>query len=675
MSETEPKTGAGAPQSLEFCLAYSGLFFLTMSLVMAALMLFARRGLYTPPLLVMTSASLLACAAFVPFLLPQNWRDKTADRCFVYPLASLAMLASPLLVWVWGSWFVYLYPPLALLAIFRSFRFLKKIRRGELLFLVIVAPLLSIYVFLYFNPWNYAGVYAPEKALLGIVRKDTYYATSIAYMLQNFRVGSIGVDGLLRHHYHIGSHFWFASLGKLTGQPPLFSYPIGLMVAGMPAQFLALVLACICAARNRWKITTYLAIALSLVFIMDALGRPSHYVSESYGLGITAFLFFLPLLFDIISRPKRTTPEDLTRLLLAAAAVLVLGALKISVSLLWAAGLAWALFRLYGFSRKNLATVPAIALLWFAVFWIYHDPGKKFIIVPFKFFMSHPRLLFLACFLVPLLVLASASLKLRIFGAGDLIAAFRARTAIELEVLLLVCVAGALPALLLWLSIAWAWFFFNVCQWLATPLVFAYLSPESFRGIKHKALASIACLLLLVPVCYKTGVHVGGLFDLRYFTKFRASLRGMKKTHPRMEADSWSIYGPNLGSLLKDYPGYKACILIRKAAAGKNKGFAVYVPPSNTRFWQIVKNCSAQPMFVPSVTGVPMLFGLPPLSMNCKLEFYGYPDYSPDAHSHEVGHDSLCRHALARNIQKVLVLRSLEDETGNQVLDCREITP
>jgi len=675
MSETEPKTGAGAPQSLEFYQAYSGLFFLTMSLVMAALMLFARRGLYTPPLLVMTSASLLACAAFVPFLLRQNWRDKTADRCFVYPLASLAMLASPLLVWVWGNWFVYLYPPVALLAVFRSFRFLKEMRRGELLFLVIVAPLLSIYVFLYFNPWNYAGVYAPEKALLGIVRKDTYYATSIAYMLQNFRTSSIGVDGLLRHHYHIGSHFWFASLGKLTGQPPLFSYPIGLMVAGMPAQFLALVLACICVARARWKITGYLAIALSLVFIMDALGRPSHYVSESYGLAITAFLFFLPLLFDLISRPKRSNPDDLARLLLAAAAVLVLGALKISVSLLWAAGLAWALFRLHSFSRKNLAAVPALALLWFLVFWIYHDPGKKFVIVPFQFFMSHPRLLFLSCFLVPLLVLVSAFLKLRISRPGELIAAFRAGSAIELEVLLLVCVAGALPALLLWLSIAWAWFFFNVCQWLATPLVFAYLSPQSFRGIKHKALAVSACLLLLVPVCYKTGVHIGGLFDLRYFTRFRASLKNLQKAHPELATEPYSIYGPRLGKLLKDYPGYKACILIRKAAAGKSKGFAVYVPPSNTRFWQTVKNCSAQPMFVPSVTGVPMLFGLPPLAMNCELEFYGYPDYSPDAHSHEVDQNTLCQHGLARKIDTVFVLNSLDHPAQNQTLNCRKRIP
>jgi hypothetical protein len=355
---------AGRPnQPLEFYFAYPGIFFTLVSLLMAGLILVCRQGLYTPLPLVMTCLSIFIAAAFAPLLLPEKLRNRLADRFFVYPLASFFVLASPLLVWITGPWLVYAYPLVALAGVFCSASFLKKMDRRHVIFLLVAAPVLAVYVFLYFNQANYASVFAPEMALLGKVRKDTYYATSIAYMLQNFGSSSTGMDGLVRLGYHVGSHFWFASLGRLTGQPPLFTYPIAWMTIGFPAQFLALIFAIVCAAKAQFKLLKFFYAALLLVFITDSIGRSSHYVSESSGSAIIALLLFLPVLFDLISKPKRSPADDWLRLGLAIIAVFILISLKISVGFLWVAALIWAAARLYGLSWKSIITIPVAAIL------------------------------------------------------------------------------------------------------------------------------------------------------------------------------------------------------------------------------------------------------------------------------------------------------------------------
>jgi hypothetical protein len=107
-----------------------------------------------------------------------------------------------------------------------------------------------------------------------------------------------------------------------------------------------------------------------------------------------------------------------------------------------------------------------------------------------------------------------------------------------------------------------------------------------------------------------------------------------------------------------------------EAGQGRGRSFAVYAPPSNRKFWTITRNCQAQSLFVPAVTGKPMLYGLLPPELKCELRFYGYQDYGPESFDREVGESELCRHARERGFDYVLVLQDLDQSGRNQVLDC-----
>jgi len=661
---------------IDFLLAYNGLFWTLVSLAEAGWFLFFRRGLWTPPLLIAACAAIFSCAAFAPFLLPARWREKCSARLFVYPLLSLAVLASPLLTWRFHSWSVCGYGLLALVALLRALPKLKAIRRSQVFLLLILVPLISAYLFLLINQTDYANVFAPEQALLGKIRKDTYYASSIAYMIQNYGVPSTGLDGLMRLHYHTGSHTWLAMLGRIAGTPPLFSYPIGLFLILVPAQFFALILAGICAAKNRLKITDYFLVGLALVYVTDATGRPSHYISESFGASLTALLFIFPLMMDLLRKPKPSRLEDTLRIALAIALIYPLSALKISVAILLGASLAYALLRLYGLSLKTAACWILIAGVELFAFRIYNDPGQEAIVAPLKFFASHPRLLFLTSWLTPLLALAAAGLNLGLKNRSDLKAAFRAKTAMDLEIIILVAGLGAIPAILLWLSIAWAWAFFNVVQWMAYPVLFYHLSWQKIRAIKRKTPLLIAALILAAPLIYKSSIHTRSAFRFGYLEKSRQFLDELSAKNTKSPGPPPAdLYGPELARLFQDYPGYKAYSLILEAAQGRAKNFAVFVPPENRQFWTIVKNCVAQPMFVPAVTGRMMLMGLTPEDLNCKLEYYGYPDYPREAHSHNLDDQVLCQRARARNISTVFILKDLDRKDQNRILDCETARP
>ena len=63
--------------------------------------------------------------------------------------------------------------------------------------------------------------------------------------------------------------------------------------------------------------------------------------------------------------------------------------------------------------------------------------------------------------------------------------------------------------------------------------------------------------------------------------------------------------------------------------------------------------------------------GLPPGCPNLGyMRGYGHGDYGPEARSRKLSDENVCRHALEKEVTRVLVLDSLEDLDANRVLDC-----
>jgi hypothetical protein len=62
----------------------------------------------------------------------------------------------------------------------------------------------------------------------------------------------------------------------------------------------------------------------------------------------------------------------------------------------------------------------------------------------------------------------------------------------------------------------------------------------------------------------------------------------------------------------------------------------------------------------PPMNGIPMLYGLRPKARQYHLEYYGYPDHGTDALARNIDRETLCRHAVEKGFQTVLVLNDLD---------------
>ena len=671
-----PIPGADDRRRMESQFAGAGLFVFAYALVQAGLIFWFRgvqSGLYLPPRLLVLSISLIAATAFAPFLAPDRWRARIGPRFYIYPLVSLAVLALAYAAFLPGGLaplLVYLYAALGLAGLARALPRLRPITRRHLA-LPVLAVVFGIYVFYYFNQWNYAGVFAPEYALLGRVRKDTYFATVIAHMIQNYGVSSTGLDGLVPLHYHVGSHAWFAGLGKIAGTMPLLTYPFIHPIVLIPAQLLALLFSIICAAGARRSTATYVAAALAMVFFTDALGRPSHYVSESYAAGLTALLFFWPLMLDLLRTPERGRLEDRARLVAALGAVFVISALKISAGMIWTTALGWMLLRQNRFRPRGLILAALAGGLMLRSLMMFSDPGQAAIFAPLKFFRHNSIPLLLTCWIIPGMFLAARAINEKLYCRAALTQAVKEQRTLGAEMIVLMAVVGALPATLLWLSIGWSWFFFNLTQWPAMSMLVAewnFKLPEP-AGRRRFALGLAAAGLALycaVGVWFlSTGISTGYLHGTAEFAGRQPSASALWSGTPERP------YGTGLDQRLASVPGYQAYCLIMDAARGHGPGLAVHVPAFNVKFWNIVRNCTAEPMFEPAVTGVPMLYGLlPPGYKNCNLAFYGYPDYGADAFARDLDPVALCVQARSRGFNRVFELNDLDQLDRNQVIDC-----
>ena len=93
----------------------------------------------------------------------------------------------------------------------------------------------------------------------------------------------------------------------------------------------------------------------------------------------------------------------------------------------------------------------------------------------------------------------------------------------------------------------------------------------------------------------------------------------------------------------------------------------IFVPPAMTELWSLHPDCATAPFVLPALTGLPMLDGLPPLKLGCKLENYGYSDYALSDRSHELTDFDLCREVRSKGFSAVI-----KAEARPTVLVCNE---
>ncbi len=139
---------------------------------------------------------------------------------------------------------------------------------------------------------------------------DTLFHTSLAQMIRTYGVPSIGIDGLVPIHYHYGSHFVLAQLGKLFNMHTLHIYQLAYPIIFFPL-FIKVFIVATLRLRHYFKIDRialtpgYWLILLIIFFgavpyvALNKIGLnlETIWVSESYL--ISMILFFCVIILGV----------------------------------------------------------------------------------------------------------------------------------------------------------------------------------------------------------------------------------------------------------------------------------------------------------------------------------------------------------------------------------------
>lgn len=643
-----------------------------------------RLGLFTPSASVIGAVMLIAAAAFSPLLLPSRGAFARQEiRTLTYPLISLTVLASVLFAFYAGKYLMLLYPLLALAGMVKAARFAKYLTLKKWLITLTTASATATYLFITVNNLGLAGVYTPEQGLLGLLNHDTRFHTAITHLIQNFGIPSLGVDGMLPVKYHFGSHYWFAAYGLLTGAEPLWSYAAIVPIAAVPALLLSLLFSSLALNKGRNPVMFHIAVGLALLYLSDWIGWKSYYISETYTFGLIGLLLLLPV-FAYIAKDESRIKIPLLILLLSVAVIPALMSLKVSVGVLWGGGVGWLMIRQYGVSRTSIL-VGAFCMLALALGLKMFAPGtgdyvntSGNFIVPFYLLRVYPEASTLSSFVFPISLLFfslnATQLPLRKF--------IKVRADILVEAIMIITIAGALPAFLGVPQDSAVWYFLNVGQWFALPVLLSRISPADFLVVRERLtglnLAGPISLLVIfafsahlitsfTPTFYKNagdliraasqqgGDFLGGKNASQYFKE------SLKTEHVP--------FGHDFAKALENSIGPRLIVEVNNVTQLLANDFAVFISPENKAFWDFQSDCRDKHNIQASLTGQPSLFGEPPVSYNCIRDAY-QSNYGPQRNSQQLNEADLCAHASTRNINKILVVRDLYAHDGINLLSC-----
>ncbi len=681
----------GGSTSLLTHLSFFATFCVLLSWLMAAGVIVVRLGLPTPPRLVLTCLSVLTAAAYAPFLLSGSALGRLAQRPWALPLPTLAVLLSPVLALIVGAGLLVVYPVAAIVGAARSVRHWRGAATGptrpQLAVLVVGPLLLSLYVFGQATDRENATVYSPEFAALGLLHSDTYFHSAVSSMIQNQGVASIGADGTRPIHYHVGSHHWFAAIGRMAGELPPYSYPFGILIVVLPALFLLLFGASRALATNdAVPAATLVLLGSGLVMLLDRVNASYFYVSESYQFGLLVLLAATPILVTLVRTVDPGARNVLTRVAVLVALVGVGFAMKISVGLILAGATGYVLVRRFRRVRVLLPAGVALAAAVVVGMLAFRDRSgvgaTSFGLL--DYFRTWKSYLAVSSLLVPAVVLLLLLRDRRSAADGSGPHDQRGDAGLVLVVTLL----ALAPALLLDLYGLAAWYFLDVAQWFALPLLLAAIPAADLNAFGRALVASraglaagsLVAVVIAVPVTQAMLVprHVAGLT--------RQMLEALNRTAPPGDAlpvspdsffrtslrDEQRLFGRAFSDALAAAYGSRTVREVRRVTRSVDD-VGVFVPPENEAFWTLPRACFAAPFVIPALTGLPMVKGLPAATATtCIRPNFGFGDYPPESRTEAIGDQEICVHARAQGLRAVVVLRP-GPAGGNDtsLLDCR----
>ena len=644
------------------------MFAWAMSAMLAAMCAIVRWPLGGPPGFVFVKAFLLLAGAISCALILTTRRVERGGSYAAVPVATLAVIFLPCLVWLVGSAADVVIDPILLglsaAGLGQAVTVVRAARNYRWVSAIAYGAVVGFGYFLLINSRGYATVLAPETAATGLLHMDTVFHSSIANMIVHHGAVSSGLDGFVPLQYHVLSHIWLGCLGLWLGVTTPESYYLGAQIVAIPILFFSMALAAylLRPAEARWNADAALVILgpLLLLCIFDIWGWTSYLVSESYFLAMIAFLLALPLLGGIAEPSKRSGLA--LQILALAVSIAVMTLAKISVGPIFLAASAFLFWRRLGLTLSSLIKVVApilLVLLLLAYFTFGHANVLLQGLDPLSFFREYPSGAWPNTVANGVLLIAATL----IWRHGTL------RDRRCAEAFAIMAVVASVPALMLNLPGGAAYYFINVGTFAGIVLIAAYggayLEQRRAKFLRPAfVVAAILVVVLLAPEKRDSARKFAAEFG-----ELQSRIRTLNGETAGEELRARQLI---FALLVPGHPARKALADAVKRTTGAQSEqtllsmglaadahAAVFVPPDNVAFWTLYTDCRSVPFFIPAVLGTPLLRGINPSALKCPKEpYYGYPAYGPDAVSQLSTDTELCDRASKWGLRTVFVLNT-----------------
>lgn len=583
-------------------------------------------------------------------------------------------------------------------------------------------------------------IFAENLALHGGTKHiDTLFHLSVANMVHVYGSPSVGIDGPVPFHYHYGSHWLFGNWAHMLGMSVLRFYQLGYAVVVAPL-FIFSFSALVASVRRKWPQagqdeTASYSFYVFVAFLMAAVGflpasamtgvgvwPTGPLLSESYALALLLSFAVVGVALDCWGPPenKRILSSKFasvtSRLLVLIAAPLLIafiGFVKISSGAILVGMAFFFVLRLRRLHRPLFYLALALCVISFVLTYISVSPREEGSIALFVFLRGYlardwwPLFFPLHFFWAWVYLIARFAIS-GIRSIPDVRQALKQRRIVDVEAIVVLAVAGALPGMLLDIG-SDAFYFSDVQRWFALAALLGCLPVLARIGARWKRYRSgglfsiepvkLAGLLVAVPILLNvsfTILHYDAEL-LRSNLASRREVQDLAGTTPKVALrvaaknavirrlrGQFDSSGQALGAQLSSlFGGDEIRKGMARAPAGQvvavlaaldrlpesvRRQSALFIPQDYEEFWQLLPDktlCKYAPFVGPALSGMTLIDGEPPFG--CPLSpTYGEMVYhnraAPQAEA-DKSIRALCARARGMGLSRIYAIRQEPDST------------
>lgn len=559
----------------------------------------------------------------------------------------------------------------------------KFVRTSRVIYLLMLGA--TIYLAFELGGNKYANFFSDRLALFGRTDGDIFAQGAIVGSIRSYGWPSFAIDGLAPLKYHVGA-LWLAGRLNAAGGGDYIAAVVAAKIFVLTPLliFAALQSAILFHAilrPGRAISAAALIGALGIVIFVApfaGLGLAS-FASETMTLGAILALLVFPGMYLLGSDADSSRATRHIAWAVAAVAFFLVGGAKISMAFVLAFVFACWLLRTEGPKSLAFWLWGGLGFVAFLVaFLMFNDTGEmgaQFLGKPYYVEYGFERGEWWIPITLQIETLGALAL---LFFATEQSPARR----LAIETLIAAAIAGNLPGLLMYIQSGNAAYFLVSQAWVAIPILAALL-PGALAELGarlrriHRLASIVALIVVMIAVGYASYGEFrtrGALFidanallrtgDLSYYAddKRKAWRDGAKRALEEfglakvLTMPAATPTGAELADRLRG---------ARQALGGKA---ALYVPATNTEFWNLVIDCDGKSLFPVATAGFALIDGYVPKQSECPQEIalrgFGTP---PDVRPEET-RETICGRAREKGFERVLWLAT--NGSPDDVIEC-----